>query len=82
MYILGVLIAVGAALAFAAIGALTLWGGLNTLRTELPRDYLRTRAGVGPQVTTALLVGLPLLITGTFGLLAAVRMLAVAFGLR
>ena len=81
LYILGVLIAIGAAVVFGAIGALTLWGGLNTLGTEVPRDYLRTRAGAGAQATTALLVGLPLLITGIFGLLAALRIFQVAFGL-
>jgi hypothetical protein len=81
MYILGVLIAIGAAVAFAVIGVLVVWGGLATLRTEVQRDYLRTRAGVGAQATTALLVSLPLLITGVFGILAALRFLQVAFGL-
>ncbi len=81
LYILGVLVAVGAGVAFGVIGALTLWGGLSTLRTEVPRDHLRSQAGGGTRAGTALLVGLPLLITGIFGLLAALRMLQVAFGL-
>ncbi|NTU81767.1 MAG: hypothetical protein HGA45_20710 [Chloroflexales bacterium] len=81
MYILGVLIAIGSAVAFAVIGALTIWGGLSTMRTEVSRDYLRTRAGAGTRTSTSLLVGLPLLITGAFGILAALRMLQVAFGL-
>ncbi len=81
LYILGVLVAIGAAVVFAAIGALVIWGGLNTLRTEVPRDYLRTRAGGGTRVATSLLVGLPLLVTGFFGLLAALKLLQVAFGL-
>lgn len=81
MYILGVLIAVGSAVAFAAVGALTIWGGLTTLSTEVPRDYLRTRAGGGARALTSLLVGLPLLITGVFSILAALRFLQIAFGL-
>lgn len=81
LYLLGVLVAVGAAAAFAVIGALTIWGGLNTLRTEVPRDHLRSRAGGGARAATNLLVGLPLLVTGIFGILAALRLLQVAFGL-
>lgn len=81
LYILGVLVAIGAAVAFAALGALTLWGGFTTLRGEVPRDYLRTRASGGARTLTTLLVGLPLLITGVFGLMAALRLLQVAFGL-
>ena len=81
IYILGVLVAVGAAVAFAALGVLTLWGGFTTLRGEVPRDYLRTRASGGTRTFTTLLVGLPLLITGVFGLIAALRLLQVAFGL-
>lgn len=81
LYLLGVLVAIGAAVAFAAIGALTIWGGLNTLRTEVARDHLRTGASGGVQTTTALLVGLPLLITGAFGIIAALKLLQVAFGL-
>jgi hypothetical protein len=81
LYVLGVLVAVGSGVAFAALGALTLWGGLTTLRTEVPRDYLRTRADGGARALTSVLVGMPLLITGFFGLFAAVRLLQVAFGL-
>lgn len=81
LYALGVLIAIGAAVVFGVVGALTIWGGLETLRTEIPRDHLRSQADGATRMTTALLVGLPLLITGLFGLLAALRILQVAFGL-
>ncbi len=81
MYILGALIAIGTALAFAVVGTLTLWSGVNTLRTEVQRDYLRTRAGAGTRLTTTLVVGLPLLIASVFSFLGAVRMLQVALGL-
>jgi hypothetical protein len=81
LFFLGVLIAIGAGVFFAALGLLTLWGGLDTLRNELPRDVRRTQARGGARVTTLTLVGLPLLITAFFGLLAAGRFIQVAFGL-
>ncbi len=81
LYIIGVLIAIGAGVAFAAVGALTLWGGIGTLRTEVARDYLRTQASAGARTLTAALVGLPLLATALFGLLAALRFIQVALGL-
>jgi hypothetical protein len=81
LYVLGVLVLVGAAVAFAVMGGLTLWGGVTTLRTEVSRDYLRTQADGGTRGLTTFLVGLPLLITGLFGLIAALRLLQVAFGI-
>ena len=81
MYLLGALIAIGTALSFVVIGTFTLWSGVNTLRTEVRRDYLRTRAGVGTRLTTTLVVGLPLLIMSVFSFLSALRMLQVALGL-
>ena len=81
LFFLGVLSAIGAGIVFGIMGALTIWGGANTLRTDVPRDYLRSQAGGGTRAMTLLLVGLPLLITGLFGILAALRFLQVAFGL-
>jgi ABC-type phosphate transport system permease subunit len=80
LYVLGALVAVGAGVAFAVVGVLAIWGGLNTLSTEVPRDYVRTRAGGGARIATSLLVGLPVLITGLFGVLALVRMVQMALG--
>lgn len=81
MFILGSLIAAGAAVAFAAAGLLTLWGGLDTLSRELPRGFLRSGASAAQRAFTLALVGLPLTIVGLFGLLAAARILQVALGL-
>jgi hypothetical protein len=80
LFFLGVLIAIGAGIFFAALGLLTLWGGFDTLRSELPREQ-RRRPSSGAQVATLTLVGIPLLITAFFGLLAAGRFIQVAFGL-
>ena len=79
--LLGSLIAVGAALAFAAVGLLTLWGGREVFTRELPRDFTRSALTPGRRALTALVVGLPLGITALFGLLAAGRILQVALGL-
>jgi hypothetical protein len=81
LFFLGVLIAIGAGIFFAALGLLTLWGGLDTLRSELPRDARRSQSGGGALAMTLTLTGLPLLITAVFGLLAAGRFIQVAFGL-
>lgn len=81
MYALGVLIAIGAAVVFAAIGALTLWGGLQALTREVPRGFVRSAASGGQRALTIAMVGAPLLITGLFGLLAGARILQVALGM-
>lgn len=81
LFILGVLIAIGAAVVFAAMGGLTIWGGVISLRSEVARDYVRTQAGGGTRAATTILVGLPLAITGFFGVLTGLRLLQVAFGL-
>lgn len=81
MFILGVLIAIGSGIAFAAMGAFVLWGGFDALTREVPRGFVRTAASGGQRALTMLAVGVPLVITGLFGLLAAGRMLQVAFGL-
>ncbi|RRR71717.1 MAG: hypothetical protein EI684_11180 [Candidatus Viridilinea halotolerans] len=81
VFILGVLIALGSAGLFGALGLLTLWGGIVTLRTELPRDYLRTQASGATRFTTLTLVGVPLVLTALFGIIIALRFLQVAFGM-
>ncbi|GAB4434240.1 MAG: hypothetical protein OHK0015_23810 [Chloroflexi bacterium OHK40] len=81
MAALGSLIALGAALVFAIVGLLTLWGGLITLTGELPRGFRRTAAGPGNRAATVALVALPLIATAAFSLLAAWRILLVALGM-
>jgi hypothetical protein len=81
MFILGSLIAAGAAVVFAALGIVTLWGGLDALTREVPRGFVRSQSSAGERALTLLGVGAPLVITGLFGLLAAGRILQVALGL-
>ena len=80
MYILGSLIAVAAALVFAAVGLLTLWGGAEAYARELTRDFIRSAAPAARQLGELLLVGLPIALTALLALLAAWRILAVALG--
>ncbi|MGB9634538.1 MAG: hypothetical protein ACPL8I_14465 [Chloroflexaceae bacterium] len=81
MFALGVIIAIGSAIAFAILGALTLWGGWVTLSRELPVHFVSAGASSGTRIGTLVMVGAPLLVTGVFGLLAGWRILMVAFGL-
>jgi hypothetical protein len=79
--LLGSLIAIGAAIVFAVVGLLTLWGGRESAAHELAPDFRRSALKPGARLVTLLAVGIPLVITALFGLLAAGRILQVAFGL-
>lgn len=81
MFILGSIIAIGAAIAFAVLGALTLWGGWVTVTRELPAHFVSAGASAGERTQTLALVVVPLTITGIFGLLAGWRILLVALGM-
>lgn len=81
MFALGVIIAIVAAIAFAALGALTLWGGWVTVTRELPIHFVSAGAASGERARTLALVVVPLAITGVFGLLAGWRILMIAVGL-
>jgi TRAP-type C4-dicarboxylate transport system permease small subunit len=80
MFILGALIALGAAVAFAAIGVLTLWGGWQAFRQELQRGFVSGNTPAGERTLSLILVGIPLIGAAVFGLLAAFRIAAVAVG--
>jgi hypothetical protein len=79
--LLGSLIAIGAALTFAAVGLLTLWAGRASLDREVARDFVRSPAPPARRALAVALVAVPLVLTGLFGLLAAGRILMVAIGL-
>jgi hypothetical protein len=81
MAILGALIALGAALAFAVLGALTLWGGWLAIRREVLRGFVSAAPSPAERTLTLLLIGVPLFGAALLGLLAAIRIAAVALGL-
>jgi TRAP-type C4-dicarboxylate transport system permease small subunit len=80
MFVLGSLIAIGAAVAFATIGILTLWGGWHAFQQELQRGFVSENTSAGERALTLILVGLPLVGAAVFGLLSALRIAAVAVG--
>jgi hypothetical protein len=81
MSILGSIIAIGSALAFAGIALLAVWGGLRAIRQELLRGFVSANPGAADRAITILLVGVPLAGVAALGLLAAVRLTLVALGL-
>jgi hypothetical protein len=82
MYLLGVLIALGAALAFAAVGGLLIWGGARALRREVLRGFVSAAPPPAERLRTLALVALPLLGAALLSLLAAGKFVLVAFGIR
>lgn len=81
MMFLGSLIALGAALAFAALAALTLWGGWLAVRREVLRGFVSAAPAPAERTVTLLLIGLPLCGAALLAILAALRIAAVALGL-
>lgn len=80
MYVLGALIMVGAGVAFGALGALMIWGGMQAVRDELLRGFVSANPSGGDRALTLTLVGFPMVVAGIFGLLSAVWMVLVAIG--
>lgn len=80
MSILGSIIALASAVAFAAVAALLLWGGYLTLRDEVRRSFIITRPSPASRALDLALVVGPLVITALFSLLAAGRIVQVALG--
>lgn len=80
MALLGSLIALGAALAFAALGVLTLWGGWLAIRREVVRGFVSTAPAPVERIGTLLLIGVPLAGAALLSLLAAIRITVVALG--
>jgi hypothetical protein len=80
MAILGSIIALAAALAFAAIAILSVWGCLQAVRGELLRGFISANPAPADRIVTLLLVGVPLAGVAALGLLAAVRIILVAIG--
>jgi hypothetical protein len=80
MFILGALIAIGAALVFAAVGLLTVWGGAEAVSREFGPSFVRTAASALERVFAVLLVALPIAGVALLALLAAWRIAAVAMG--
>ncbi|MEI6776976.1 MAG: hypothetical protein WCK70_08745 [Chloroflexales bacterium] len=81
MSILGSIICLGAALANAGISILAVWGGLQAIRRELLRGFISANPSAADRTMTILMVGAPMAGVAFIGMLSAVRMIIVAFGL-
>ncbi len=82
MSILGSIIAIGAALAFAAIGVITIWAGYLTWNDEVRRGFVsRPETSPGGRTLTAVGLAIPIVGVAVLSLLGAVQTLLVGLGL-
>jgi hypothetical protein len=75
---LGALIALGAALAFAAMGLLALWGAARATREQLVPGFRTDRPGALERALTLAAVWVPALVIAGFGVYAAAWIANVA----
>ncbi|MEI8308403.1 MAG: hypothetical protein WCF99_15200 [Chloroflexales bacterium] len=81
MSILGSIICLGAGIAFAGMSILAAWGGMQAIRQEVLHGFVSANPGPTDRIITLLLISVPLAGVTAIGLLSAVRMSLVAFGL-
>jgi hypothetical protein len=77
MIILGALITLGAAVAFLAVGGLTLFGGANATQRQLIPGFRPDRPSLAARALALLSVWGPVVLTALLCLLAAIKMLQV-----
>lgn len=78
MLYLGIIIALGSMLAFLAIGALTLMGGVDTTRAQIIPGFKPDQPGPGERILTLLGLWGPALFAALLCLLGAIQILRVA----
>lgn len=79
MFYLGIALAVGAALAFVVVGALTLFGGENTTTEQILPGFKPDNPSALERALTFAGLWIPILVITAFCLLAGVRILRVVF---
>lgn len=80
LYALGVLIAIGSAIAFLAIGAITVLGGADATQRQVIPGFRPDEPSPLQRVLTFLGVWGPIVFVAVLSLLAGIRILRVAFG--
>lgn len=78
MLILGVLIAVGAALAFLVVGLLTLFGGVDATRGQILPGFAPDRPGTLARLLTFVGLWGPIALVALLSILACFQIVAVA----
>ncbi len=73
MFVLGVLVALGSAVAFAALGLVTLFGGARSTQEQVIPGFLPDQPGGAERLVTLGAVWLPVIVVAIFGVYAAVR---------
>lgn len=77
MVIFGVLIGIGAAIAFLLVGALTLFGGADATRRQLLPGFIADRPGAGERILSLLGVWAPIIFVAVLCLLAGIQFVQV-----
>jgi hypothetical protein len=80
MLILGVLITLGSAIAFLAVGALALFGGANATQQQVVPGFRPDRPSAAERALTLLGVWGPIALLAALCLLTAIKMLQVVGG--
>lgn len=80
-FVLGSIVALGAALAFVVIVLSSAWGTFQAIRDEVLRGFVRENPPFADRATTLLFVSVPLLGVLTLGLLSVARLFLVALGM-
>ncbi|ABU57941.1 hypothetical protein [Roseiflexus castenholzii] len=73
MFILGVLIAIASAVAFAALGLVTLFGGARSTQEQIIPGFIPDRASGAERLFTLGAVWIPVIVVTLFGVYAAYR---------
>lgn len=80
LVLLGVLIALGSAVAFVVVGALTLFGGVRATQDQVVPGFRPDRPGPAERLLTLLSVWGPVLLIAALCLLGAIKIVGVALG--
>lgn len=80
MVVLGALIAIGSAVAFVAVGALTLFGGADATQRQVVPGFRPDRPGAAERLLALLGLWLPVALVALLCLLAGIQILRVAAG--
>jgi len=78
MTVIGALIALGSAVAFVAVGALTLFGGARATQDQVVPGFRPDRPTPGERALTLLGVWAPVLLVALLCLLAGIQIVRVA----
>ncbi|NTV65494.1 MAG: hypothetical protein HGA65_18445 [Oscillochloris sp.] len=80
MAILGSIVCLGSALAFAVIAVLSVWATAQAIRQEVVYGFVSANPSPADRTLTLLMVGVPLAGVAALSLLSAVRFALVALG--